>query len=405
METKKKTWIILASVAAVCLLGLAVSQFAGWNVDSGSTGGNIGKSSRFSRKTAKDGASNMQELLLNDEDYKDGILSAYLVMKTRAQDFSALVDMSAEVAGDIPDFEGVLKDMKDVQPMVDNVCVSLETAGNDINAALDGEVPKDLAQNTTNAVLAYSTLQKQNSLATRFIETADSYLETAGGDDRLKFVRDQWLDYQQMTAALAQDEEASAALEAKGYRLSPDKGAATLNSFGETCQMAILCNAALTEVMGLTAHLRAVNYVDLPMANAMVVRNAEALSEQASEVLGNASKTLQNGTNDVLGNASKTLQNQTDEVLGNVSKTLQSQTDTKALGNGAIVLGNGALVGMSPELVLLSSVSGLENVQNAAAHIVVKNAADLGQIAVISNQMNDVLGALVGESAESLRFF
>ena len=55
---------------------------------------------------------------------------------------------------------------------------------------------------TINASLAYTTLQKQNNLATRFIETTDKYLETAQGDDKLKLVRDQWLEYQQMTAAL-----------------------------------------------------------------------------------------------------------------------------------------------------------------------------------------------------------
>ena len=56
--------------------------------------------------------------------------------------------------------------------------------------------------NAINAALADTTLQKENKLADRFIETTDKYLEAAEGDDRLKFVRDQWVDYQKMTAAL-----------------------------------------------------------------------------------------------------------------------------------------------------------------------------------------------------------
>ena len=184
MKTNKKTLVILAAIAALCLAGVAVSQFVDWNVDSESTGGNIGKSSRFSRKTAKDGASNMEELLQNDPEFKDGIVAAYLVMKTRAQQFNALVDMSVDVAGDIPAFETVLQAMKDVQPKIVNVCASLEAAGNDLNAALGGETPKDLAQNTNNAALAYGILQQQNSLADDFIDTTDAYLKTAAGDDR-----------------------------------------------------------------------------------------------------------------------------------------------------------------------------------------------------------------------------
>ena len=89
--------------------------------------------------------------------------------------------------------------------MVNNVANSLAESADNLNAALSGEECPDLAQSTINASLAYTTLQKQNNLANRFIETTDKYLETAQGDDKLKLVRDQWLDYQQMTAALEGD--------------------------------------------------------------------------------------------------------------------------------------------------------------------------------------------------------
>ena len=92
---KKKGIIILTSVVVVCALGLIVAPLLDWNVEPGKTSGNIAKSSRFSRKTADETAlSNLQELILNDEAYKNGVVASYVVMQTRAKQFDALVDMS-----------------------------------------------------------------------------------------------------------------------------------------------------------------------------------------------------------------------------------------------------------------------------------------------------------------------
>ncbi len=104
--------------------------------------------------------------------------------------------------------------------MVNNVANSLAESADNLNAALSGEECPDLAQSTINASLAYTTLQKQNNLANRFIETTDKYLETAQGDDKLKLVRDQWLDYQQMTAALEGDKASAEALAVANFRIA-----------------------------------------------------------------------------------------------------------------------------------------------------------------------------------------
>ena len=148
MKQKKSIIIVLVSVVAVCLLGFVAAKVFNWPVDINNTSGNVAKSSRFSRKTTTEDSNNMKELLLNDEDYKNGIVAAYLVMKTRAQQFDALVDMSNEVAGNIKEFASVLKDMKAAQPMIANVCETMEKAGQDLNSALGGEEAKNLAQNT-----------------------------------------------------------------------------------------------------------------------------------------------------------------------------------------------------------------------------------------------------------------
>ena len=246
----KKGIIILSSIIALCALGFLASRLLNWTVNSDKADGNIAKSSRFSRKTAGDSLTNIEELLRNDEEFKDGIVAAQVVMQARVLQFGTLVDMSNDAAGDIPAFAEVLKDMNAISELVSNVSNSLMESGKDLNAALEGEECPDLAQKTINASLAYTTLQKQNSLATRFIETTDKYLETAEGDDSLKFVRDQWLEYQRITAALEGDKESAEALAKTSNLLKGDKAIKALALFGPLNMENIMQAEAILEPMG-----------------------------------------------------------------------------------------------------------------------------------------------------------
>ena len=188
---KKKLTIIVCSVLAVLVVGLLVNHFFNWPIDSRDASGDISKASRFSREMESEKLTNMEELLKTDTTFKDGIVVAQMVMQTRAVQFGALVDMSNQVAGNIPAFAEVLKEMNATLEMVNNVANSLLESGNNLEAALSGKECSNLEQTTINASLAYTTLQKQNKLANKFIDTTDKYLKTAKGDDHLKFVRDQ----------------------------------------------------------------------------------------------------------------------------------------------------------------------------------------------------------------------
>ncbi|MBO6096045.1 MAG: hypothetical protein J6P56_01870 [Bacteroidales bacterium] len=291
----KKTVYILLSVVAVLLVGFALSSLIDWPVDLKKSEGNVSKSSRFSRKTAADGLSNMHELLLNDEDFKNTVVLSYVVMDTRSAQFNALVDMSAEVAGDIPEFKSVIKDMQKAKKTAENVCASMKAAGEDLDAALGGEKPDNLAQNTTNAALAYNTLQKQNNLANRFIETTDKYLENNEADDRLKLVRDQWAEYQQVTATLENDVEAANALKEKGYLLDAEQTTSALNLFDNMNQLILIRNSALSDALNCNSSfnvLEAINKEQLSMlANQqeLVVLQGRPRINPNSEVIDNQS--------------------------------------------------------------------------------------------------------------------
>ena len=248
---KNKRIIILCSVAAIFVIGLITSFFVDWPVDFNKADGDIAKAAKFSREQVSEKLTNMEELLQTDQAFKDDIVTAQVVMQRRAVQFATLVDMSNEVAGNIPAFAEVLKDMNANIEMVNNVTSSLAESAEKLNAALGGEECPDLAQSTINASLAYTTLQKQNNLANRFIETTDKYLETAQGDDKLKLVRDQWLEYQQMTAALDGDKTSAEALAKKGNLLSGEQALAAAANFDIAERLVVLQSSELAQAMKL----------------------------------------------------------------------------------------------------------------------------------------------------------
>ena len=222
MKTKKGS-VILISALALIAVGVLLSIFVNWPIDRGNADGDIAKSSRFSRKTAAESLSMMEELIRSDENYKNSVVVSYVVMLTRAQQFSSLVDLSNEAAGEIPAFAGVLGKMNDVRELAGNACATLEEAGESLETTLSGGSSPELGQRTNNAALAYLALQKQNTLATQFIDTADKYLASNEGSDELKFVRDQWLEYQQATASLEGDSKLEKKLAGKEAMLSADE--------------------------------------------------------------------------------------------------------------------------------------------------------------------------------------
>ena len=265
---KKKSIIILCSVVAICAIGLITSHYVDWPVDTNEADGDIAKAARFSREQISEKLTNMEELLQTDSAFKEDIVTAQVVMQTRTVQFATLVNMSNEVAGKIPAFAEVLKEMNAKREMVDNVASSLAESAEKLDAALGGEECPDLAQSTINASLAYVTLQKQNNLATRFIDTTDKYLETVQGDDRLKFdletvqgddrlkfVRDQWLEYQQMTAALDGDKAFAETLAKKGNLLSGEKALAAVENLDLNAKIVVLQSCRIAQMIKLPSQI------------------------------------------------------------------------------------------------------------------------------------------------------
>ena len=322
---KKKLTIIVCSVLAVLVVGLLVNHFFNWPIDSRDASGDISKASRFSREMESEKLTNMEELLKTDTTFKDGIVVAQMVMQTRAVQFGALVDMSNQVAGNIPAFAEVLKEMNATLEMVNNVANSLLESGNNLEAALSGKECSNLEQTTINASLAYTTLQKQNKLANKFIDTTDKYLKTAKGDDHLKFVRDQWVDYQKMTAALDGDKDAAEAMAKKGNLLSGEKALVAMADFGVANQVAMINSAYMTKETG----------VDASLASALskgTLENVVTIIRSAAEVFSNTQGA--NAMNNQGGAATAKFNQLVSEALNNIaSANIASNNNAQTLAS------------------------------------------------------------------------
>lgn len=256
---KTKSIIILSSVAALCTMGLMASQHIDWAVNYSDASGDIAKSERFSLRQSVEKLTNMEELIQNDSAYKDGIVTAYVE---------------------------VLNDMNEARKTVTNVNNALTQAGEDLNAALNGEERPNLTQNAINASLAYTTLQRQNKLANHFIEITDKYLETAEGDDRLKFVRDQWVDYQTMTAAFEGNDERAEELVKKGNLLPADKSLAALETFKVADQVAVIQSCNLSQELNISTRLTSV--IPPEKMNAMadeILKDVSAMQKEGNDLV------------------------------------------------------------------------------------------------------------------------
>ena len=404
----KKKGIILCTLVGICAIGLISSFFIDWPVDFHSADGDIAKAAKFSREQAFKDLSNMEELLQTDSAFKGGIVAAQVVMQTRAVQFATLVDMSNEVAGNIPAFAEVLKDMNAQRELVDNVASSLAESAEKLNAALDGKECPDLAQSTINASLAYTTLQKQNNLATRFIETTDKYLETAQGDDKLKLVRDQWLEYQQMTAALEGDKESAEALAKKGNLLSGEKALSAMEKFGLANQVSILCCSHLAQSMNvetklassiepqvlgnIVSHIRSAAEVTMQKMSAGSNLQASQVETLFSSAVGEAIKNVSsNGVASQVaaGLANAALASVNADKIASVNADKIASVNADKIANQTLAMGNRGPVCMSAV-----NLGAAANVVSAFNSVMVSNAAALksqNASAAICSQIGDVI--------------
>jgi hypothetical protein len=292
--------------------------------------------------------------------------------------------------------------------MISNVCASLAQAGNDLSGALANEPRPDLAQNVMNASLAYTTLQKQNKLASQFIDTTDKYLRSSEGTDALKLVRDQWVDYQQMTAALDGDEKASKELTDKGYLLTPEQSVAALKGFTASNQLGIVSGVSLSKVLNVSDNL----------SQCIVIRALESL-ELCSRLPGNFINSMEKNNLSLQDVAATDMFNEmTKEVMaavfdGNVNDLVKPELAVNSSSNVEIVKTLSArenvVLAKGPYILPFADMGGVV-LMDSFKDMVVKAAPEITglqqntrELATL-NSICDELGAAISSTAQGKRF-
>ena len=317
-------------------------------------------------------------------------------MQTRAAQFGTLADMSNEAAGNIPAFAEVLKEMNANRELVNNVANSLAESAANLNAALSGEECPDLAQSTINASLAYTTLQKQNNLATRFIETTDKYLETAQGDDKLKLVRDQWLEYQQMTAALEGDKASAEALAKKGNLLSGEQALAAVGKYGLAEQLVILQSCELAQNMNVETKLsNAIPQQTLERICSVFRNAAEVTVKSVNDGLALNNQEVEKIFNNALDEAMK---NASTEVVASMQKfglnNVQKMANARIAVNARTVANAQTLA--NAQIMKIGSASNVMSAFNAALN----NAGKIQNLNQNQNfSLNQTIGNVISQTA------
>ena len=306
---KKKLTIIVCSVLAVLVVGLLVNHFFNWPIDSRDASGDISKASRFSREMESEKLTNMEELLKTDTTFKDGIVVAQMVMQTRAVQFGALVDMSNQVAGNIPAFAEVLKEMNATLEMVNNVANSLLESGNNLEAALSGKECSNLEQT-------------------------------------------------KMTAALDGDKDAAEAMAKKGNLLSGEKTLAALADFDVAEKVAMVNSAYMTMNTGVGGSL-------------VSALSEEALNNVVTKIRNIAEECCKNNTSETMQNQGSAKFNQlVSEALNNIaSANIASKNNAQTLAskNNAQTLAsknNAQTLASKNNAQTLASNTGMVNLQS-----------------------------------------
>ena len=365
----KKSVIILSSVVAICGLGVVSSYFIDWPVDVNDASGDIAKATRFSREEASEKLTNMEELLQTDSAFKETIVVSQVVMQTRAAQFGTLVDMSNEVAGNIPAFAEVLKEMNASREMVNNVSTSLAESGEKLNAALGGEESHELAQSTINASLAYTTLQKQNK-------------------------------YQQMTAALEGDKASAEALAKKGNLLSGEKALAAVGKCDLNAKMTVLQSCELALSMNVPSGLAsAINPETLGRVTSAIRSAAEVTmvnmtaegalqSNQVEKIFNNAlDEAMKNTSADAIASMQKL-------GLDNVQKMASTQKEVLGLnkGGGPVVFSSAVKMVGSNSKVMEAYSTVVGNVASSLSQSQVQKLGLVGAQSIGSSIKETALG-------------
>jgi len=226
MNTKAKTTVIvLAALAAGYVAG---SIFGLPQVSNGMGNGDISKVSKYYKGTTTPMTSAYQEKLLNDSEALEEACISMVVLTSRMNDFSALVDRSIEVADGKEEFKSNVEALKSVKALSDNAVETGKVAAVSFLSLISGEnnnLTADYEQAAQNLAVAYLMVDRQVELGKQFAASADLYLRRNSVENNydMALLRDLWAEYCAGSAYLNNDQSELAYWDKKNCILTSEQ--------------------------------------------------------------------------------------------------------------------------------------------------------------------------------------
>jgi len=179
--------------------GYAAGAFFGFpTVDSEAGQGDVSKVSKFYKSNVESKESAFQQMLKTDSTALNEAFFIAEVFSTKMFEFSDLVKLSVDVAGDIPELSNEIEALKEVTILSNNASKAGEVAMasyNKLKTGENSELAIDVEQATQNLSLAYILIDRQVALGKNFVTATDKYLAKNAENENLALVRDMWAEY------------------------------------------------------------------------------------------------------------------------------------------------------------------------------------------------------------------
>jgi len=226
-----KKSVLYFSLLALFLGGYALGAFLGFPLVGSETGqGDISKVNKFYKASVESKESAFQQKLKTDSTALNEAFFIAEVFSTKMFEFSDLVKLSVDVAGDIPELNNEIEALKEITILSNNASKAGEVAMasyNKLKTGENSELAIDVEQATQNLSLAYILIDRQVALGKNFVTATDKYLAKNAENENLALVRDMWIEYCAENAILNGDKKEYAYWSGKSNLLDAQKAANT----------------------------------------------------------------------------------------------------------------------------------------------------------------------------------
>src|SRR5574344_875033 len=238
-------WAILLLV-----VGYFVGALVGFPlVEKDVSGGDIGRVNRYKKTVVSEQMKAFEEKIKADEDFRDQTIYSMSFINARTMGFRDNAQMAAEATADIPELNGMSKEMLSLMEFANNAEGSSQEALAALEALLSGK-NVNYEELSNNAIISYMLLNRGVETAKEYVGAVDAFLRGNKVEDYniLSFTRDQWASYCTLDAIMDDNEEDMKFWNSKYLLLEPEKMGIIVTNLSEKLQVRAAAEAFFNQI-------------------------------------------------------------------------------------------------------------------------------------------------------------